>query len=76
MGGAGAPHHGRFDGKLSGRRSPITSSSSRPLLSTRPASPQIDEAAHAQSVGDLLQALAGRREDAPKEPALTQLCEP
>jgi hypothetical protein len=59
-----------------GRRSPIVFSFGRPLDSTRRASPQIDEAAHAQSVGDLLQAVAGRREDAPEEPALTQLCEP
>jgi hypothetical protein len=36
----------------------------------------LDEPAHAQSVGDLLQALAGRRKHAPEEPALTQLCEP
>jgi hypothetical protein len=40
--------------------SPITSSFSRPLVSTCRASPQIDEAAHAQLVGDRLQALAGR----------------
>ena len=58
-----------------GRRSrPV--SFSRPLVSTCRASPQIDEAAHAQSVGDLLQAVAGRREDAAEEPALTELCEP
>ncbi len=70
-GGAGAPHHGRSDGKPSGRRSPNTSSFSRPLVSTCGASPQIDEAADAQSVGDLLQAVAGRRQDAqPKRQAI------
>jgi hypothetical protein len=59
-----------------GRQPPISSSCSRPLVSTRQASPRIDEAARAQSIDELLQALAGRREDEPKEPALTQLCEP
>ena len=49
-----------------GRRSPVASRFSQSVVSSSWASPQIDEAAHGQSVGDLLQAVAGRREDAPE----------
>jgi hypothetical protein len=46
-----------------GRGSRVAISSSRPLLSSRREPPQIDEPAHAQSVGELPQSVAGGREE-------------
>jgi hypothetical protein len=65
-GGLGEQRHGEFGANQSADSPAIVCSFIQSLVLSRRASPQIDEPAHAQSVGDLLQALAGRREDAPK----------
>jgi hypothetical protein len=81
--GVGAWHQWLVAAKRSGRWAAdcVRLSFSRSLVSSRRASPEVDQPAHAHSIGDLPQPLAGRRErlrreDAPKKPTLTQLRDP